>query len=99
MYSTDITASLEESCSVMSQSGFCEDWDDVSVDGSDEEPPVPVSAPTVIGSWSNLPRPDLIVPEAFVSNPLCTPMQIATATDEKLDTVLRRFNDIFNCQR
>ena len=82
----------------MSQSGFCEDWGDVFVDGSDEEPLVHVSAPAVIGSWSNLPRPDLIVPEAFVSNPLCIPMQIATATDEKLDPVLRRFDDIFNGQ-
>ena len=70
------------------------DWEDVSEDSFGDEPLAPMTA--VIGSWSNLPRPDLIVPETFVSNPLCIPMQIAAATEEKLDTVLRRFDDIFN---
>ena len=62
------------------------DWEDVSEDGSGDEPPALVSAPTVVGSWSHLPRPDVIVHEAFESGPMCIPRQIATATDEKLDT-------------
>ena len=82
----------------MYQPGSDIDWEDVSVDGYGEEPPAIVSAPAVVGSWSDIPRPDLIVPEAFVSNPLCVPMQIAAATKEKLDTVLQRFDDMFNGQ-
>ena len=49
-----------------------------------------------IGSWSVLPRPDLIVPEAFVDDILRIPRQIAVATDERLEVVLQRFDEIFN---
>ena len=86
----------------MSQPGSEIDWEDVPEDGSGDElvgpTALPASAPTTIGSWSHLPRPDLIVPEAFESGPMCIPRQIAAATEEKLDTVLRRFDDIMNGQ-
>ena len=52
--------------------------------------------PGVIGSWSHLPRPDLIVPQAYTDHPLRIPRQLAAATDVALEEVLRRFDEQFN---
>lgn len=52
--------------------------------------------PSVLGSWSNLPRPDLIVPEAYTDHPLRIPRQLAAATDTTLEAVIKRFDELFN---
>ena len=71
-----------------------EEWS--GVDAGPAADPGPGDAPGVIGSWPHLPRPDLIVPEAYDEHPLRIPRHLAAATGASLEDVLRRFDELFN---
>ena len=48
-----------------------------------------------LGSWSNFPNPELIIPEAFEEHPLRIPHQIAVVTGTALEKVLEVFDGMY----
>ncbi len=48
-----------------------------------------------LGSWSNFPNPESIIPEAFEEHPLRIPRQIAVVTRTALDKVLEVLDGMY----